>query len=312
MSTPLSVKTDSATLSQEMYRSGMLVTVIGIVINVLLIIIKLVSGIVGTSAAMIADALHSASDFLTDIGVFIGLKYLAKPPDSSHAYGHGRVETGISLVMGLIIIITGLGIFKGGGMAIIRFFDGISPAKPGLIALAAGVLSILSKEGMFQYTRIVALRIESRSLEANAWHHRSDAFSSIGTVIGVGGAIVLGERWTILDPIAAVFVSILIIKVGVGIGWSSFRELSDESLSTDTRDSVESAIRNVEGVTDFHYVRTRSLGRYVTVDAHILVDPELSVREGHDIAHNTEKAIRGVLRNAAFITIHIEPETDRP
>ncbi|MCE5251389.1 cation diffusion facilitator family transporter [bacterium] len=304
-------KGSDVTLSEDMYRSGIRVTVVGMVINVLLIILKLFGGIFGSSAAMIADAIHSASDFLTDIGVIIGLKFLSKPPDSSHAYGHGRVETVISLIMGLVIIITGFGIFRNGGHAIIHFFGGVSPVMPGVIALVMGIVSILSKEGLFWYTRFVARRVGSRSIEANAWHHRSDAFSSVGTVLGIGGAIVLGEHWTVLDPVAAVFVSFLIMKVGVDICWSAFRELSDESLSTDVRDTLETAIKQVEGIRGFHHVRTRSLGRYVTVDAHVQVDPELSVRAGHNIAHKVENAIRRVVKNAAFVTIHVEPKDDR-
>jgi len=303
-------QTSEATLSADMYRSGMRVTVVGMVINVALIILKLIGGIIGVSAAMIADAFHSASDFLTDIGVIVGLKFLAKPPDSSHAYGHGRVEIVISFIMGLVIIFTGFGIFRNGGHSILHSSQGVYPKMPGLIALVMGILSILSKEALFWYTRFVARRVGSRSIEANAWHHRSDAFSSVGTVLGIGGAIVLGDRWTVLDPAAAVFVSLLIIKVGGDICWSAFRELSDESLSTEVRNSLEQAIKDVEGVKGFHYLRTRSLGRYVTVDAHILVNPELSVRTGHSIAHKTEDAIRQAVRNVAFVTIHIEPEDD--
>ena len=230
MTLPPVTKSDPATLSKDMYRSGMRVTLIGILVNALLIGVKLIGGIFGFSAALVADAIHSASDFLTDIGVFIGLRFLAKPPDSTHAYGHGRVETVITLIMGLVIVLTGLGILRNGGVAILGFFDGVYPARPGVIALLAGFLSIISKEGVFRYTLLVSRRIGSRSLEANAWHHRSDAFSSVGTVIGVGGALLLGERWTVLDPVAAVFVSLLVIKVGVTIGWGAFRELSEQAV----------------------------------------------------------------------------------
>ena len=311
MNFPIPPNSSAATLSESMLRSGIRVTVIGIIVNVLLIILKFIGGIIGTSSAMIADAFHSASDLLTDIGVLVGLRFLAKPPDSTHAYGHGRIETAISLLMGVVLMLTGFGIFRSNGHTILHFIDGVQPTKPGISALFAGILSILSKEGMFWYTHMIARRVGSRSLEANAWHHRSDAFSSVGTVFGVGAALVLGERWTVLDPIAAVFVSILIMKVGFGIGWSALKELSDESLSIDSKKAVEKAIEGVQGVKDFHYIRTRSLGRYVTVDAHVLVDPELTVREGHKIATEAENAIRSILNNAAFITIHIEPEEER-
>lgn len=300
-----------ATLPRDMMRSGMRVTFAGMVVNAMLIAVKLVGGILGGSVAMVADALHSLSDFISDIAVIIGLRFIAKPPDGDHAYGHGRIETAISLLMGIFIIIVGLGIFRSGLNGVIGHFRGAELEQPGVIALVMGIVSILSKEAMFQYTRHVARRIGSRSIEANAWHHRSDALSSVGTVLGIGGAIALGDRWTVLDPAAAVFVSILIMRVGYQIGWSAFRELSDESLSRDDRERVGEALRKVEGVIDFHYVRTRSLGRYVTVDAHVLVDPTLTVREGHAIAHAAENAIRDALGNAAFVTIHIEPEDER-
>ncbi|MBT4485641.1 MAG: cation transporter, partial [Candidatus Latescibacteria bacterium] len=217
-------------LTTDLYLSGLRVTYVGMVINVLLIIIKFLGGMLGNSMAMIADAVHSFSDFVSDLGVLVGLKFLSKPADSDHAYGHGRVETAISLLMGVLIIITGIGLFKNGAQTISRsFFGGEFPLKPGGIALMTGFLSILSKEALFHYTQSVARKSGSKTLEANAWHHRSDALSSVGTVIGVGGALALGSRWTLLDPAAAVFVSILVVKVGINIGWNAFRELSDES-----------------------------------------------------------------------------------
>ncbi|MFC1694362.1 cation diffusion facilitator family transporter, partial [Candidatus Latescibacterota bacterium] len=292
----------------DVYAAGIRVTGIGMMINTLLIGLKLIGGIAGNSGAMIADAVHSISDFVTDAGVIVGLRFLSKPADTDHAYGHGRVDTAISLLIGLAIIITGIGILKNGAQLIMLSFDGVFPHKPGIIALVMGIISILSKEVLYHYTRAVAKKSGSRTLEANAWHHRSDALSSVGTVIGVGGAIILGDRWTILDPAAAVFVSILVIKVGFDIGWKAFKELSDESLSRHARQTVEKSIKCVKGVKGHHKIRTRSLGRYVTVDAHIQVNPEISVSEGHAIATKVENSIRKALRNAAFVTIHVEPK----
>jgi len=299
------------TITEDMYRSGLRVTWTGMIINVLLSVFKLVGGLLGSSSAMVADAVHSLSDFVTDIGVLVGLKFLEKPPDDSHAYGHGRVETAISFLMGFLIFLTGVGLLGGGVLNIIAFFRGKYPPMPGTIALVAGVLSITAKEGLFQYTALVARRIRSRSLMANAWHHRTDALSSVATVAGIGGAMILGDRWTVLDPAAAVIVSVLIIKVGFDIGWGAIKELSDESLSTEKMHSLEKALDGVPGVRGHHHVRTRSLGRYSTVDAHILVDPDISVRNGHNIATEAEAAIRRVLNDAAFITLHVEPEDDR-
>lgn len=298
------------TLPEELLRAGKKVTYVGMAVNLILVVLKFLAGIAGSSSALVADAVHSASDFLTDFGVIVGLKFISKPADSTHAYGHGRVETAITLLMGLAIIVTGLGLMKTGVYSVIQSFRGMFPERPGLIALVVGFVSIVSKEALFHYTRIVARKSGSTALEANAWHHRSDAFSSIGTVIGVGGAILLGDRWTVLDPAAALFVSVLVIKVGIDIGWSAFRELTDESISQKSVADISGVIMKVDGVLGTHKLRTRTLGRYVTVEAHVQVDPVLTVFEGHEIATDVERSIRNAHKNVAFITIHIEPYTD--
>ena len=302
--------TSPESISDELFRAGRRVTYVGIAANIVLIALKFIGGIVGTSSALIADAFHSISDLLTDAGVLLGLKYIAKPADSTHAYGHGRVETAISLLMGIAIVGTGLGLMRGGFTEMSHAFRGEFPKSPGIIALVMGVISIVSKEAMFHYTKFVARASGSRTLEANAWHHRSDALSSVGTVAGVGGAIILGSRWTILDPAAAVFVSILVIKVGFDIGLTSFRELTDESISHKDRKAIVGTIMSIDGVMGCHKLRTRRLGRYVTVDAHVQVDPLISVRAGHDIATEVEKAVRASHPDVAFVTIHIEPGSE--
>ena len=294
-------------LPEDLYASGLRATYVGMAVNALLIVVKMIGGVSGASAALVADAVHSFSDLITDVGVIVGLRFISKPADEKHAYGHGRIETAISLLMGLGIVITGMGMLRSGGSAILRSFSGEYPPEPGYIALAMAFVSIFSKEALFHYTRIIARKSGSRALEANAWHHRSDALSSVGTVIGVGGAIVLGSSWTILDAVAAVFVSMLVIKVGFDIGWNAFRELSDEALSNNARTSVINAITSVEGVKGTHNLRTRSLGRYATVDAHVQVDAHITVLEGHNIATEVENAVRQVLESAAFVTIHVEP-----
>jgi len=302
-----SPKITSEYLPSDLYSSGIMVTFIGMITNALLIFLKLACGIFGTSAAMIADAVHSGSDFLTDIGVLIGLRFLSKPADRDHPYGHGRLETTISLLMGIVIIVTGFGILKNAITSIFLVTRGVFPRMPGNIALMAGIISIMSKEALFHYTNTVAKRTGSNTLKANAWHHRTDALSSVGTVVGIGGAILLGEQWTVLDPLAAVFVSILVIKIGVGIGWKTIRELSDEALSHERQESLKTAILKVDGVQGVHHLRTRSLGRYSSVDAHIHVDPDMSVQDAHIIATETENAVRNTLGNVAFVTIHVEP-----
>ena len=300
-------KITSEYLPSDLYRSGIKVTFTGMIVNVLLIILKFAGGIFGTSTAMIADAVHSFSDFLTDFGVLVGLRFLSKPADRDHPYGHGRLETAISLLMGIFIIVTGLGILKNAVTSIFLVTKGVFPKMPGIIALFAGIISIMSKEALYHYTNTVAKRTGSLTLKANAWHHRTDALSSVGTVAGIGGAILLGEQWTVLDPLAAVFVSILVIRIGAGIGWKMIRELSDEALSHERQESLKTAIMKVEGVQEVHHLRTRSLGRYASVDAHIRVDPDMSVQDAHTIATEAEDAVRKTSGNVAFVTIHVEP-----
>ncbi|MFC1650863.1 cation diffusion facilitator family transporter [Candidatus Latescibacterota bacterium] len=294
-------------LPEDMYISGIKVTINGMIVNALLILVKLTGGLLGSSAAMIADAIHSVSDFLTDIGVLAGLKFLSKPADKNHPYGHGRLETAISLLMGIIIVLTGFGLLKNAANSLFDATKGILPEMPGYIALFTGAVSIFSKEALYHYTNFIAKKIGSHTLKANAWHHRTDALSSVGTVAGIGGAIMLGNNWTILDPLAALFVSILVIKVGVGIGWKTIRELSDEAFSLDRQEKLKNAILNVDGVQGVHNLRTRSLGRYASVDAHINVDPFITVHESHIIATEAEDAARNTFANIAFVTIHVEP-----
>ncbi len=301
----------SETISDDMYKAGVKITYVGIVVNAVLILIKIAGGILGSSAAMIADAVHSVSDFLTDFGVLIGLKFLSKPADENHPYGHGRIETAISLIMGIIIIITGIELMKNAVLTLFDAAKGTFPEAPGIFALAAGAISIVAKEGMYHYTNSVAKTTGSHTLKANAWHHRTDALSSVGTVIGIGGAIALGDKWTVLDPLAALFVSILVIKVGAGIGWETICELSDEAFSHERQQKLIRAIFGVEGVQGVHNLRTRSLGRYASIDAHIKVDPDLSVHDSHIIATAAEDAARNTFTNIAIVSIHVEPGTKK-
>jgi cation diffusion facilitator family transporter len=296
-------------LPEEMYIAGMKVTFTGMIVNAMLIAVKFAGGIMGSSAAMIADAVHSVSDFLTDFGVLAGLKFLSKPPDKNHPYGHGRLETAISLFMGIIIVITGFGLLKSAAFTLFAASNGTFPEMPGYAALVSGMISIFSKETLYHYTNAIAKKTGSHTLKANAWHHRTDALSSVGTVFGIGGAIVLGSTWTILDPLAALFVSILVIKVGVGIGWKTIRELSDEAFSHDRQEKLHNAILSVDGVQGVHNLRTRSLGRYASIDAHINVDPDLSVQAAHIIATEAEDTARNTFSNIAFVSIHVEPGT---
>ena len=206
------------------------VTFIGSVVNFLLLIFKFAAGIVGNSAAMIADAVHSLSDFITDIIVVLCVHLSGKPQDKEHDYGHGKYETMATVIVGTVLLLVGLGIMKTGAVSIWRFLHGEILSEPGMLALIAALVSIVLKEILFRYTAVEGRKLASEAMIANAWHHRSDAFSSIGTAVGIGGAILLGENWRVLDPIAAVIVSILIIHVSIKLIVPGLEELMEKSL----------------------------------------------------------------------------------
>ena len=211
---------------KEIYK----VTTIGAVGNLLLLIFKFIAGFLSNSAAMIADAVHSLSDFLTDIVVMIFVRISSKEEDENHHYGHGKFETLATVIIGIVLVAVGLGIMKNGIVSIVEVAKGNSIKSPGIIALVAAIVSIIVKEILYRYTVIKGKKLDSPSVVANAWHHRSDAFSSIGTALGIGGAIILGNKWTILDPIAAVIVSFFILKVAYQLTKAGLDELLEKSL----------------------------------------------------------------------------------
>ncbi|MFC1514976.1 cation diffusion facilitator family transporter [Candidatus Omnitrophota bacterium] len=280
---------------------------VGLFINIILTFLKLLAGIYGKSAAMIADAFHSLSDFGTDIVVLLSFRIIDKPVDKSHDYGHGKVETLVSVVIGVVLLAVGVKICWSGLYRVYKFYQGQLIPQPGLIAFYAAAISIISKEWLYRYTLKVGKAINSQAVIANAWHHRSDAFSSIGTMIGIGGAIILGERWRILDPIAAIVVSFLIIKTAVVISREGFNELVEVSLSDKTENEILGIVRSVPGVKMPHNLKTRKIGNYVAIDIHIRVNKDLNIMEGHAIATEVEKKIKEAFGENAFISIHIEP-----
>lgn len=206
------------------------VTFIGSAVNFLLLVFKFVAGIVGNSAAMIADAVHSLSDFITDIIVVLCVHLSGKPQDKEHDYGHGKYETMATVIVGAVLLLVGLGIMKNGAVSIWKFLHGEILPEPGILALIAALASIVLKELLFRYTAVEGKKLNSDAMIANAWHHRSDAFSSIGTAVGIGGAILLGDKWRVLDPVAAVIVSILIIQVSIKLIVPGLEELMEKSL----------------------------------------------------------------------------------
>ncbi len=289
----------------QKYPEARRVTWIGLFINLALIIFKVLAGIVGRSAALIADAVHSASDFISDALVLVGLKIAERPIDDTHPYGHGRVETIVTFLVGLLLGLVGVGI---GFKAVNTMIQGVS-YTPRLIALIAALISIVVKEWLYRYTIKVSRWTNSPSLRANAWHHRSDAFSSIATAFGVGGAM-LNPQWVILDPLVACLVAVFIAKTSVEITWRALLELVDTSVNQETRDQIKQAAKAVPGVIGLHKLKTRHVGSDIFVDVHIEVNPQITVTEGHNIATRLKSTILQQVDNVAEVTVHVEPEGD--
>lgn len=283
------------------------VTVNGMILNVILTIFKFIAGILGNSAAMIADAVHSFSDFVTDIVVIVGLKAAGKPADNNHHYGHGKIETLCAAFVGLVLFLIGLEILVAGLGKIIFVINGGNLEQPGLVAFVAAVVSIIVKEGLYRYTLNAAKSVKSDAMIANAWHHRSDAFSSVGTMLGIGGAIALGGKWTVLDPIAAVILSFFIFKVAYDITYKNANELAEASLEEDVIDDIQHIIVSTDGVKDFHKLKTRKIGNNIATDVHIQVDRNLSLIEAHDICTEVENRLRAKYGNESILYIHCEP-----
>ncbi|MBW6497650.1 MAG: cation diffusion facilitator family transporter [Bacteroidales bacterium] len=283
------------------------VTWIGFFSNLVLTVFKLIAGILGNSAAMIADAAHSVSDFVTDLVVVGSLKVSSKPKDGNHKYGHGKVETLATAFVGIVLVIVGLGILYTAGRNIFVHYR-IEPIQsPGMVALYAAIISIIIKEILYRYTIVVGKRINSKVVVANAWHHRSDAFSSIGTVIGIGGAIFLGPRWVILDPLAAIVVSFFILRVAISISFESLAELIETSLPKSQEKEILEIAGGVEGVHNPHDLKTRKIGNDIAIDLHINVQRDLNIEEAHDITVEIENCLRKKYGQDTHISIHTEP-----
>jgi cation diffusion facilitator family transporter len=283
------------------------VTWIGFFANLVLTLLKLLAGILGRSAAMIADAVHSVSDFGTDLVVVGSLKVASRPKDRNHKYGHGKVETLATAFVGMILFGVGVGIFVSGATNIIGHFSGSPLERPGMIAFYAALASIMVKEVLFRYTLQVGTKIESGVVIANAWHHRSDAYSSLGTVAGIGGAIFLGEKWVILDPLAAMVVSFFIFRIAYKITRESLLELIETSLPGNMENDIIGISRSVKGVHNPHELKTRKIGNTIAIDLHIEVESNLNVEEAHNITVLLEKRLRKVYGEQTFISVHMEP-----
>ena len=283
------------------------VTWVGFFTNLLLSTAKIIAGVVGRSSAMIADGIHSLSDFITDFIVIIFIKISSKHEDSDHPYGHGKFETFATMLISFTLFIVAIGIFYSGSVKIYEVLNGRVIERPTYLALIMAAVSIVVKEILYWYTIIVGRKIESPAVIANGWHHRSDAFSSIGTLIGISGAMFLGERWRILDPITSVIVGIFIIGVAYKLARPSIQELLEMSLPEEIEHSIEQKIQATPGVITFHHLRTRKNGNAFIIDMHIKVDPHSSIVEAHDIATHVENNLKAAFGKHTQINVHIEP-----
>ncbi len=294
---------DTVRREREIYR----VTIVGSVVNFVLLLFKFFAGIAGHSAAMIADAVHSLSDFVTDIIVLVFVRISSKPEDEGHDYGHGKYETLATAIIGLCLFAVGLGILWNGAEAIWHVVRGGTLPQPGMLALWAALISIVSKEALYQYTVFVGRKVQSQAVVANAWHHRSDAFSSIGTAAGIGGAILLGDQWRVLDPIAAVIVSFFILKVSVKLLVPSMNELLEKSLPAEVENRINEIVLSYPGVTSPHHLRTRRIGNSYSIDLHVRMDGSLTLEEAHRRATVIEHRLREEFGKGTYISLHVEP-----
>ena len=283
------------------------VTLTGSIVNLLLVSLKAVAGVVGHSAAMISDAVHSLSDFVTDIVVLIFVRISAQPQDEGHDYGHGKFETLATLFIGLALAAAAIAIVVSGAVKLAHWLQGEQLQSPDIIALWAALISIAVKEILYQYTRIKGRKLDSPALEANAWHHRSDALSSIGAAVGIGGAILLGPKWAVLDPLASIVVGAMLVKVAWDLLGPSFGELTESSLPADTEREMLEIIRSVPGVEDPHNLRTRRIGNRIAAEVHIRLDGDLTLQEAHEKASEVERRFKDRFGVQAHVIVHMEP-----
>ena len=289
--------------TKEIYK----VTLVGGAINVILLLFKFVAGILGHSAAMVADAVHSLSDFVTDIIVIVFVHISGKPKDKSHDYGHGKYETLAMTVIGMALLAVAVGIVYSGLSNTIAWINGAQLEAPGMLALWAALLSILLKEGVYRYSMIKARQLDSPAVEANAWHHRSDALSSIGTAVGIGGAIFLGQRWTVLDPIASIIVGAFIVKVSFELLRNGIGDLTEQSLPDAVEDEILSMVAALPSVVEPHDLRTRRIGNHYAIELHILMDGNITLNEAHDKASEVEALLRQRYGDDTHVAVHVEP-----
>ena len=295
---------DSSIREKKIYR----VTLKGSAVNAFLLVSKFVAGIVGGSAAMIADAVHSLSDFLTDFVVVVFVKLSAKPQDEDHDYGHGKYETLATAFIGILLFFVGAMIMYNGAVSIYSAFKGEVLPVPGAVALIVALLSIALKEWAYRFTARVGKEVDSQAVVANAWHHRTDAFSSVATAAGVGAALILGEKWAVLDPVAAVLVSVFIIKTAYDLISQACGELLEKSLPSDVEERIVEIAESEQEVTDIHGLKTRRIGSRIAIEMHLRMPGNISLYHAHVHVSNIEQNLKNEFGEATHIAIHFEPQ----
>ena len=286
------------------------VTLVGSVVNALLTAFKIVAGIIGHSAAMVADGVHSLSDLLSDVVVLVFVRISGKGRDKNHDYGHGKFETFATMIISLMLLVVGANLMSSGIASIKKILGGESVEAPGMIALWAALLSIVSKEILYRYTAVQGRKLDSPMMVANAWHHRSDALSSVGSLLGIGGAILLGDKFVILDPLTGCVISIFIIVMAVRMSIPAIKELLDVSLPDEMEDEIERTAKGVPGVVDLHELKTRREGPGIVLEGHLVLHSDISLEQAHSISKQVERALRDRFGDSTQISLHLEPEND--
>ena len=287
------------------------VTIWGGIVNVVLLVVKFVAGVFGHSAAMIADAVHSLTDFATDVVVLIFVHLGNKPADRDHDYGHGKYETLATAIIGTSLLAVGVLIFCSGAGKTWRVIQGEMLPSPGKVALVAAVASIVLKEWAYRFTVKVGKRCQSEAVVANAWHHRSDALSSVGTMIGIGGAILLGNRWTVLDPLASIVVSVFIVRAAWQLMMESMKELTEASLSDEDEAVIMHIAASEPGVSEVHNLRTRRVGNRIAIEMHARMLGSTPLVEAHLHATAIEHRLKEHFGPDTLVSIHLEPVKEK-
>ena len=291
------------TREKEIYK----VTLVGSAGNAALLTFKFIAGVMGNSSAMIADAVHSLSDFITDIVVVVFVGISAKPQDTSHDYGHGKFETIASFLIGLALVAAATGIVVTGALKLLAWWGGAELESPGWIALWAAVLSVVIKELLYQYTARRGRKLDSQVMIANAWHHRSDALSSVGAAVGIGLALWLGQHWAVFDPLASVVVGLMLMRVAYKLLKTSINELTESSLPAETEQEIEQIILSFGDVRQPHNLRTRRIGNRIAIEAHVRMDGRLPLETVHERATTIERKLKERFGNNTHVTLHMEP-----